>query len=108
MHGQPCGRHRVPGRADAPAAACVAAAAEVITPDDVFDALEADVKAADAILWVGISFQQSASTAYFRRVRRYLQARPLLRPDVVACCMRCAKRSTSRMSGHVRRAWPAA
>ncbi len=37
--------------------------------------LEADVKAADAILWVGISFQQSASTAYFRRVRRYLQAR---------------------------------
>ena len=29
---------------------------------------------ADMILWVGISFQQSASTAYFRRVRGYLQA----------------------------------
>ena len=28
----------------------------------------------DMILWVGISFQQSASTAYFRRVRGYLQA----------------------------------
>lgn len=28
---------------------------------------------ADMILWVGISFQQSASTAYFRRVRGYLQ-----------------------------------
>ena len=52
---------------------CVAAA-DVITPDDVFDVLEEDVRDADMILWVGISFQQSASTAYFRRVRGYLQA----------------------------------
>ena len=50
------------------------AAADVITPDDVFDVLEGDVRDADMILWVGISFQQSASTAYFRRVRGYLQA----------------------------------
>ena len=50
------------------------AAADVITPDDVFDVLEEDVRDADMILWVGISFQQSASTAYFRRVRGYLQA----------------------------------
>lgn len=49
------------------------AAADVITPDDVFDVLEEDVRNADMILWVGISFQQSASTAYFRRVRGYLQ-----------------------------------
>ena len=37
--------------------------------------LEEDVRDADMILWVGISFQQSASTAYFRRVRGYLQVR---------------------------------
>ena len=49
------------------------AAADVITPDDVFDVLEEDVRDADMILWVGISFQQSASTAYFRRVRSFLQ-----------------------------------
>ena len=48
-------------------------AADVITPEDVFDVLEEDVGAADMILWVGISFQQSASTAYFRRVRHFLQ-----------------------------------
>lgn len=30
------------------------------------------MKAADAIIWVGISFQQSASTQYFRSVRRWL------------------------------------
>ena len=48
----------------------------MITPEDVFEVLEEDVKAADLILWVGISFEQSASTAYFRRVRAYLQARP--------------------------------
>ena len=47
----------------------------MITPEDVFEVLEEDVKAADLILWVGISFEQSASTAYFRRVRAYLQAR---------------------------------
>lgn len=30
--------------------------------------MEADVQQADLVLWVGISFEQSASTAYFRRV----------------------------------------
>lgn len=46
---------------------------EVITPEEVMDLMEDDVKAADLILWVGISFQQSASTAYFRKVRHWLQ-----------------------------------
>ena len=42
---------------------------DVITPEDVFDIMEEDVQQADLIVWVGISFEQSASTAYFRRVR---------------------------------------
>ena len=46
---------------------------ECITPEEVMDLMEADVQAADLILWVGISFQQSASTAYFRKVRGWLQ-----------------------------------
>ena len=46
---------------------CVAAD-DVITPEDVFDLMEEDLKVADLILWVGISFEQSASIAYFRRV----------------------------------------
>ena len=45
-----------------------AAKDDVITPEDVFDLMEEDLKVADLILWVGISFEQSASTAYFRRV----------------------------------------
>lgn len=49
------------------------AESEVITPEEVMDLMEEDSKAADLILWVGISFQQSASTAYFRKVRRWLQ-----------------------------------
>ncbi len=36
------------------------------------DLMEEDVKRADLILWVGISFQQSASTVYFRNVRKWL------------------------------------
>jgi len=46
---------------------------EYITPDDVMDLMEEDVKGADMIVWVGISFQQSASTSYFRKVRHWLQ-----------------------------------
>jgi NAD-dependent SIR2 family protein deacetylase len=46
---------------------------EYITPEEVMDLMEEDAKAADLILWVGISFQQSASTAYFRKVRHWLQ-----------------------------------
>jgi NAD-dependent SIR2 family protein deacetylase len=45
----------------------------LITPS--FDAaLAADLAGADVILWVGISFEQSASVEHFRRVRRALQA----------------------------------
>lgn len=46
---------------------------DYIISDDVLDLMEEDVKQADLILWVGISFQQSASTSYFRRVRRWVQ-----------------------------------
>ncbi len=31
--------------------------------------MEEDMAVADLVLWVGISFQQSASTQYFRNVR---------------------------------------
>ena len=34
--------------------------------------IQEDVVAADIILWVGISFEQSASTTYFRKVRSFL------------------------------------
>lgn len=47
-------------------------AGEKITPDEVWERMEEDVQAADLILWVGISFEQSASTVYFRRVRQFL------------------------------------
>ena len=47
---------------------------DAITPDDVFDLMEEDVQAADLILWVGISFEQSASTSYFRRARAFLHS----------------------------------
>ena len=49
------------------AMAC-ASPGDVITKDDVFDVMEEDLAAADMVLWVGISFEQSASTSYFRRV----------------------------------------
>lgn len=31
-------------------------------------------QAADLVLWIGISFEQSASVEYFRRVRSFLTA----------------------------------
>lgn len=46
---------------------------EFITPDEVMDLMEEDIKDADLVIWVGISFEQSASTSYFRNVRRWLQ-----------------------------------
>ena len=54
-------------------AACLCVCAdECITPDDVFDVLEEDMREADLLLWVGISFEQSASTHYFRKARECL------------------------------------
>lgn len=41
---------------------------DCITPEDVFERLEDDLGVAGAVLWVGISFEQSASTEYFRKV----------------------------------------
>eukprot|EP00798_Chlamydomonas_sp_ICE-L_P014139 gene14139-20102_t len=43
-----------------------------ITPEHVFEVLEEDLEEADLVLWVGISFEQSASVEYFRRVRHIL------------------------------------
>jgi hypothetical protein len=40
----------------------------VITPETVYERMEDDMAVADLVLWVGISFQQSASTQYFRNV----------------------------------------
>lgn len=45
---------------------------EMITHESVFDLLASDMEVADMILWVGISFEQSASTEYFRKVRTLL------------------------------------
>ena len=53
----------------------------MITPEDVFDLMEEDLKVADLILWVGISFEQSASTAYFRRVSIQASGKGLV-PDM--------------------------
>eukprot|EP00899_Mesostigma_viride_P021221 jgi/Mesvir1/290/Mv13620-RA.1 len=46
--------------------------ASIVGPE-VMSMLEEDIEAADVIIWAGISFQQSASVEYFRRVRRILQ-----------------------------------
>jgi NAD-dependent SIR2 family protein deacetylase len=46
----------------------------VITPAAALDLLEECAAAADLVLWVGLSFEQSATAAYFRDVRRALDA----------------------------------
>jgi len=46
---------------------------ELITPDVVMEVMDADILEADLILWVGISFQQSASLEYFRNVSRVIK-----------------------------------
>lgn len=58
---------------------------DLITPEEYEDTLAEDVACADAILWVGISFEQSASVEHFRRARRALQAagRACVVPQVV-------------------------
>lgn len=47
---------------------------DAITPESVFDVMAEDLAVADLVLWVGISFEQSASVDYFRRVRSMLRA----------------------------------
>lgn len=44
---------------------------DCITPEDVWEVLEQDLASADAVVWLGISFEQSASTEYFRKVGRH-------------------------------------
>lgn len=36
------------------------------------DVLDTDMETADCVLWIGLSFEQSATTSYFRRVRSAL------------------------------------
>lgn len=38
----------------------------------LWDTMELDVASADTVLWVGLSFKQSASTEYFKKVRKML------------------------------------
>mmetsp|Transcript_4226 Transcript_4226/g.17898 ORF Transcript_4226/g.17898 Transcript_4226/m.17898 type:complete len:201 (-) Transcript_4226:145-747(-) len=47
---------------------------ELITPSQVWDVLKADLLEAQLVLWVGISFEQSASVSYYRRVLRLAPA----------------------------------
>ena len=46
--------------------------ADLVTDPGVMAMMGADVAEADVVLWLGISFEQSASTAYFRHVRAAL------------------------------------
>jgi len=46
---------------------------EDITPDVVMEVMDEDIAKADLILWVGISFQQSASLEYFRNIQRVIK-----------------------------------
>jgi hypothetical protein len=62
---------------------------DVITHPDVLDALEEDVAAADAVLWVGLSFEQSATTAYFRRARAAIAAAGRTEATLVALVNPC-------------------
>lgn len=44
----------------------------VTESEDLWDLLSEDVSHVDMVLWVGISFEQSASVEYFRKVRTAL------------------------------------
>lgn len=44
----------------------------VVGSEEMWELLEKDLSAVDMILWVGISFEQSASVEYFRKVRSML------------------------------------
>lgn len=46
---------------------------ELITPDLVMEVMDEDISKCDLVLWVGISFQQSASLEYFRNVQRVIK-----------------------------------
>ena len=46
---------------------------EDITPDIVMEVMDEDIAKADLILWIGISFQQSASLEYFRNIQRVIK-----------------------------------
>ena len=47
---------------------------EAVTPNEILDLLEEDMAQADLVLWVGLSFKQSASVEYFRQALRHLRA----------------------------------
>jgi hypothetical protein len=62
---------------------------DCITPEDVWDVLEEDLAVADAVLWLGISFEQSASTEYFRKVGGPLWWCYAYLMDLQDCIMGC-------------------
>lgn len=68
---------------------------DCITPDDVFERLDDDLAVAGAVVWVGISFEQSASTEYFRKV-----SMGLLWWCRMACCCSSSRTSAGMLSGH--------
>jgi hypothetical protein len=68
---------------------------DCITPDDVFERLDDDLAVAGAVVWVGISFEQSASTEYFRKV-----SMGLLWWCRMACCCLSSRTSAGMLSGH--------
>ena len=47
---------------------------EAVTPNEILDLLEDDMADTDLVLWVGISFKQSASVEYFRQALRHLRS----------------------------------
>ena len=54
---------------------CLHRREDLILDEAVLDEVADDLARADLVLWLGISFQQSASTEHFRRARHALQAR---------------------------------
>lgn len=47
---------------------------EAVTPNEILDLLEDDMADADLVLWVGLSFKQSASVEYFRQAVGHLRS----------------------------------
>lgn len=74
---------------------------DCITPEDVFERLDDDLAVAGAVVWVGISFEQSASTEYFRKVRTGCRAvclRLSHATPAVCVCVPCILHPTAASS----------
>lgn len=69
---------------------------DCITPEDVWERLNEDLEVCDLLLWVGISFEQSASVEYFKRVRQQLCSIGRLKQVKQVSCMVCAASTKSQ------------